>query len=143
MLLLCYFRYKTGIFKFGHSESLVPLMSLLGLFKDDKEFRADNFNEMGSRKFRATRISPFSANIAFILHKCDNDFNGSEVDEESKMSQQYKLQLILNERPETFPFCDDELCPYSTVRQTYQKYIDKCDIDKLCELNASLEKDEL
>ncbi len=118
-------------------------MSLLGLFKDDKEFKADNFNEMESRKFRATRISPFSANIAFILHKCDSELQDPHVDDESKISQQYKVQLLLNERPVTFPFCSDQLCPYTEVRKTYQKYIDKCDIDKLCDMGTSPEKDEL
>lgn len=129
------FSYKRGIFRFGHSESLVPLMSILGLHKDSEDLRADNFHNMHYRKFRASTISPFAANIAFILHKCDSGKS------QTSSTESFKVELLVNEKPVTFPFCKTELCPYRAVREKYMKYVESCDLNTLCKLSKS--KDEL
>ena len=136
LLFLGQFRYKRGIFRFGHSESLVPLLSILGLYKDTEDLRADNFANKKDRKFRASLISPFAANLAFILHKCDSH------EDRGDSLESFQLQLLVNEKPTKFPFCDTDLCPYSVVRQQYSYYINDCDLASMCRLQES-NKDEL
>ena len=123
-------------FRFGHSESLVPLLSILGLYKDTEDLRADNFANKKDRKFRASLISPFAANLAFILHKCDSH------EDRGDSLESFQLQLLVNEKPTKFPFCDTDLCPYSVVRQQYSHYINDCDLASMCRLPES-NKDEL
>ena len=111
-------------------------MSLLGLHKDSDDLRADNFNEMKNRKFRASKISPFAANVAFILYKCDT--NKSKKD----LSESFKVKLLVNEKPARFPFCNTDLCPYNLLREKYSPYVNSCDLTTLCNLSES-PKDEL
>ena len=111
-------------------------MSILGLHKDIDDLRANNFYEMKNRKFRASRISPFAANIAFILYKCET--NRSQKD----WSESFQVKLLVNEKPAKFPFCNTDLCPYNVLREKYRKYIDSCDLNNLCKLSES-PKDEL
>ena len=60
-----------GIFRFGHSQTVLPLMSVLGLFRDETPLRADNFKEQGGRKLWSARVLPMAANVAFVLYECD------------------------------------------------------------------------
>lgn len=56
---------------FAHAESMMPFVTLLGLFKDPKGLYANaTLDEMKARSFRASFISPFAANAYFVLYKC-------------------------------------------------------------------------
>ncbi len=116
----------------------MPLLSLLGLFKDDEHLRADNFDQMQERRFRTSIVSPFAANVAFILHKCEEIYHS----EPRVQSDLFKVQILVNEKPVKFPFCDAHLCPYSLFRERYAKYVDSCDMVNLCKLSETV-KDEL
>jgi hypothetical protein len=69
------------------------LLSTLGLFKDDVRLRADNFRDNLNRTFRVGNFSPFSANLAFVLHKCSNESQNFDL------YQQYKVHVLINELP--------------------------------------------
>ena len=57
---------------FGHSSSVIPLECLLGLFNDSTlPILADNYDEQANRTYRASRIDPMAANVAFVLYECD------------------------------------------------------------------------
>jgi len=56
---------------FGHSSTLVPLMTALGLFRDRRPLTAGVTPPQRRRRlFRTSRIDPMSANIAFTLYHC-------------------------------------------------------------------------
>ncbi|VVC33249.1 Histidine phosphatase superfamily,Histidine phosphatase superfamily, clade-2 [Cinara cedri] len=64
---------KNGIFYFAHSGTVLKLLGLLKLYKDETELKHDNYFEMENRKWRTSKIDPFAANIAFVLYKYLND----------------------------------------------------------------------
>lgn len=85
-------------FLFGHAETIMPLIGLLGLYKDDAHLGMDFEKEFHSRKWRSGIISPFAANIAFVRKQCDGVHAGDVV------------QILHNERPMNL----SHLCPGST-----------------------------
>ena len=142
-----------GVFYFGHAESLVPVLAVLGLFHDRQPLRADTFDDPSlaeARKFRTSAFVPFSANVAFVLHDCaagpgptttrnrrPNVLNGGGDSFLGNVSaaERYFVQLLLNERPVKFPLlCGRSICAYSELRDYYSSYIDYCHFQQECEI---------
>ncbi|KAG8435543.1 hypothetical protein GDO86_013469 [Hymenochirus boettgeri] len=82
------------VMQFGHAETLLPLLALLGLFKDEKPLTADNFSMQSNRKFRSGQIVPYASNLVFVLYHCDM----AETERE-----EYQVQMLLNENIVHFP----------------------------------------
>ncbi|KAF3853012.1 hypothetical protein F7725_013700 [Dissostichus mawsoni] len=72
----------------GHAETLLPLLSLLGLYRDPHPPTADNYQQQHGRTFRSGLIVPYAANLLFVLFDCQRG---------------PRLQLLLNEKPVRFP----------------------------------------
>lgn len=83
------------VLRFGHAENMIPLISTLGLFNDSHRLTWQNYQHHLNRKFRTGKFSPFSANLAFVLHKCAND----SANESSDPYGQYKMHILVNELP--------------------------------------------
>ena len=142
---LC-FSSRSAIFRFAHAETLLPFLTLLGLYKDDKALLGTNFMMHQTRLFRTSKISPFSANIAFVLLDCseggegkennddDDDQNGKSKDNvyDGRRHNNYKVQVLHNELPVRLPFCDSDVCPLEVVRHHLKRHIEQCDFDGLC-----------
>ncbi|XP_076024044.1 multiple inositol polyphosphate phosphatase 1-like [Genypterus blacodes] len=104
----------------GHGETLLPLLSLLGLYKDQTPPTAQNYNTQHSRSFRTSRIVPYAANLLFVLYDCQRG---------------PRLQMLLNETPVQFPGLDGQDAPlYRDVRANYRHLLDGCDFYKECEV---------
>jgi hypothetical protein len=73
------------VLRFGHAENIFPLVTSLGVFNNSISLDADNFELNKNRIYRNYRLSPFSSNVAFVLHKCK--------------SYGYKVRVYLNELP--------------------------------------------
>lgn len=86
-------RHKVLI-RVGHAENIIPLITALGLFKDSDGLKYDNFLENFNRKFKGEVISPFAANVAFVLHKCNHSSDNSD-----DIYKRYKVNLLVNELP--------------------------------------------
>lgn len=103
----------------GHAETLLPLLSLLGLYKDQTPPTADNYEAQHGRSFRTSLIVPYAANLLFVLYDCQRG---------------PRLQLLLNESPVRFPGLEAEDAPlYRDVRATYRHLLDGCDFHRECE----------
>lgn len=103
----------------GHAETLLPLLSLLGLYKDKTPPTASNYQSQHGRSFRTSRIVPYAANILFVLYDCQRG---------------PRLQMLINESPVRFPGLEKEDAPlYRDVRATYRHLLDGCDFEKECE----------
>ena len=63
---------KTPVLKFAHEETVMPLLSLLGLF-DDGEILTHKMEDWKNRKMKVSRITPFAGNVAFVRHSCPGD----------------------------------------------------------------------
>ncbi|XP_040922533.1 multiple inositol polyphosphate phosphatase 1b [Toxotes jaculatrix] len=103
----------------GHAETLLPLLSLLGLYKDQTPPTANNYHSQHGRSFRTGRIVPYAANLLFVLYDCQRG---------------PRLQLLINESPARFPGLEQEDAPlYRDVRATYRHLLDGCDFHRACE----------
>jgi multiple inositol-polyphosphate phosphatase / 2,3-bisphosphoglycerate 3-phosphatase len=133
------FRYKTGVFYFGHAETVVPVLAALGLFNDGFPLRAADFGNdfTTNRKFRVSHFSPFSANIALILHEFHGEHGEGEGLTSHPDAERFMLELLINERPLKFPFADRFLWSYSEVHRKYNEYITKCSLKEVCEDQTS------
>jgi len=129
--LFCLFTnsHKKGVFYFGHTETIIPVLSLLGLFRDAEPLRADNFASHSTRQFRTSRIAPFSSNLVFVLYECQADADSNErlADEE-----RYVVEFLFKERPLVIPVCGRTSCPYAAVRRHYAAILDRCHFEEMC-----------
>ncbi|XP_038591598.1 multiple inositol polyphosphate phosphatase 1-like [Micropterus salmoides] len=106
----------------GHAETLLPLLSLLGLYKDQTPPTASNYRTQHGRTFRTSLIVPYAANLLFVLYDCQRG---------------PRLQLLVNESPVRFPGLEGEDAPlYRDVRATYRHLLDGCDFHRECEGRA-------
>lgn len=129
-----------GHFRFAHAETILPLASLLNLSHfdlhgSDREghFLAETPLEVAkTRKFQASALAPFAANIGFALYECDGD------DEDQKGTttgeKSYKVMTLLNERQVSFRECGDQpLCPFSQLEKIFQRWIHEFDFHEQCQ----------
>lgn len=134
------------LLRFGHAENMIPMIAALNLFRDDDHLLAENFEKNLNRKFRTGNFSPFSANLAFVLHKC-----GEKEDD-------YKVHVLVNElpvdvidggelacakmNPENSRLSGDHsFCDLKHFRAQLEKFINE-DHDQVCKLDQK-EKTEL
>ncbi|XP_076856349.1 multiple inositol polyphosphate phosphatase 1b [Brachyhypopomus gauderio] len=110
---------KAAAVQVGHGETLLPLLSLMGFFRDETPLTAENFAEQRGRRFRTSRIAPYAANLLFVLHECSDGL---------------RLQLFLNEKPLPLPNMSHPAPLYDTVRAHYSGLLHGCDFNKECEL---------
>lgn len=109
----------SGIFRSGHAETILPIVTLLGVYLDDIKLTAENFKYMKFRKFRPACIAPFAGNLYFILYKCKD--------------KQYKIQFYLNEKLVKLPCCEGMSdCDFEDFLKCYKDIVDECDLKKTC-----------
>lgn len=113
---------KTATIQVGHGETLLPLLSLMGFFKDEKPLTAENFALQHKRVFRSSQILPYAANLVFVLYECSDGL---------------RVQLFLNEKPMIFPSMNHSAPLYERVREHYLKLLHGCDFNKECEVAQS------
>ncbi|OCT69844.1 multiple inositol polyphosphate phosphatase 1 [Xenopus laevis] len=111
------------VMQFGHAETLLPLLALMGLFKDETPLTAENFISQTERKFRSGHIVPYASNLAFVLYRCDM----AETQREK-----YQVQLLLNEQLLHFPHSHSSLCLFEEMKEQYGHLLDGCAISTEC-----------
>uniref|UniRef100_A0A3B1IX72 Multiple inositol-polyphosphate phosphatase 1a n=1 Tax=Astyanax mexicanus TaxID=7994 RepID=A0A3B1IX72_ASTMX len=95
----------------GHAETLLPLLTLLGLFKDNASLTSTNFDEHLNRAFRCSRNMPYAANLLVALWDCSDGL---------------RLQFRVNEKPVTLPGLDNSSPLYQEVREQYKQLLQGC-----------------
>ena len=136
--LLQYIRHGKpyGVFQFAHTGTVLPLLTLLGLFKDDLPLRADNFDRQNNRTFRPSNIVPMSANIAFVLYdrrkiETNHSRNG-DVKQKRKMSTMV-IQVLVNEVAVKIPACNGKTyCRLKKFLDYYSHIKKRCNINRIC-----------
>lgn len=107
----------------GHAETLLPLLTLLGFFKDTEALTSSNYATQTKRSFRTSHMLPYTANLLLVLHDCGD--------------QDLRLQPLLNERPIAFPGMGtrEDFAPlYDDVRKLYEHLLQHCDFETECQL---------
>jgi len=113
-----------GIFRSAHSTAILMLYTLLKLNEQSIPLRHDNYDQLkgDSRHFRSSLISPFAANINFVLYECDEG--------------RTKIQLYWNERLQKIPCCSNDVdCDFEVFLKCYEDITDNCDenFEEFCE----------
>uniref|UniRef100_A0A3B1JS54 Multiple inositol polyphosphate phosphatase 1 n=1 Tax=Astyanax mexicanus TaxID=7994 RepID=A0A3B1JS54_ASTMX len=94
----------------GHAETLIPLMTLLGLFKGKISLDANNFAENLHRPFNCSKNVPFAANLMAALWSCPDGF---------------RLQFRVNENPVALPGLSYSPL-YEEVKKLYADLLQGC-----------------
>lgn len=95
---------------FGHSKSILMLLTALKAVKDADSLRSDNYYSMGRRMWRLSEILPIASNLAAIKYDCPN-----EIERE-------KVMFYLNEKPLKFDWCKVGLCNLKDIKERYKAY---------------------
>ncbi|XP_060895880.1 multiple inositol polyphosphate phosphatase 1-like [Labrus mixtus] len=108
----------------GHADTLLPLLTLLGFFKDNETLTSTNYATTTQRSFRTSHMLPYAANLLLVLYDCgDGDL---------------RLQPLLNEKPVTFPGLTEASIPlYQEVKEHYRELLQGCDFETECQLLKS------
>uniref|UniRef100_A0A3Q1HLD8 Multiple inositol polyphosphate phosphatase 1 n=1 Tax=Anabas testudineus TaxID=64144 RepID=A0A3Q1HLD8_ANATE len=107
----------------GHADTLLPLLTLLGFFKDSEALTSTNYATQTHRSFRTSHMLPYAANLLLVLYDC----GGGDL----------RLQPLLNEKPVTFPGLTDQKASmplYQDVREHYGELLRGCDFENECQL---------
>ncbi|XP_034537823.1 multiple inositol polyphosphate phosphatase 1-like [Notolabrus celidotus] len=111
----------------GHADTLLPLLTLLGFFKDNETLTSTNYATQAQRTFRTSHMLPYAANLLLVLYDC----GGGDL----------RLQPLLNEKPVTFPGLTEASMPlYQEVREHYRELLQGCDFEAECELFINPDK---
>ncbi|XP_032397317.1 multiple inositol polyphosphate phosphatase 1 [Etheostoma spectabile] len=110
----------------GHADTLLPLLTLLGFFKDSDALTSTNYDTQTQRSFRTSHMLPYAANLVLVLYNC----GGGDL----------RLQPLLNEKPVTFPGLTDQQASmplYQDVKDHYRELLQGCDFETECQLFKS------
>ena len=125
-----------GVFQFAHTGTVLPLLTLLKLYKVDLPLRADNFEQQRNRTFRPSNIVPMSANVAFILYaRTRNGTNSSSGKGTSLKRDASKMivQVLVNEVAVQIPACKGKTYCLLKKFLSHYSYIGKrCNINRIC-----------
>lgn len=96
-------------FMFGHAETIVPLLSLMGLYDEGIEWRHDTPRDVWiERKFKSRDITPFSSNVGLLLYRC---------------GEEYFVRALHNEVEVNIPGCNAPLCTYQDFKSLFQHIV--------------------
>ncbi|KAJ0004722.1 hypothetical protein NQD34_010936 [Periophthalmus magnuspinnatus] len=107
----------------GHAETLLPLLTLLGFFKDTEPLKSENYASQTKRTFRTSHILPYAANLVLVLYDCGEG--------------ELRLQPLLNEKTVAFPGLSvqqSSMPLYADVRERYKELLQGCDFETECQL---------
>ncbi|XP_023282350.1 multiple inositol polyphosphate phosphatase 1-like [Seriola lalandi dorsalis] len=107
----------------GHADTILPLLTLLGFFKDSEALTSTNYATQTKRSFRTSHMLPYAANLVLVLYDC----GGSDL----------RLQPLLNEKPVTFSGLTGQQASmplYQDVKEHCRELLHGCDFETECQL---------
>ncbi|XP_008068838.2 multiple inositol polyphosphate phosphatase 1 isoform X1 [Carlito syrichta] len=113
------------ILQFGHAETLLPLLSLMGYFKDKEPLTAYNYKEQMHRKFRSGHIVPYASNLIFVLYHCEDAKTPKE---------EFRVQMLLNEKVLPLAHSQETVSFYEDLKNHYKDILQSCQTSEECEL---------
>ncbi|XP_069969884.1 multiple inositol polyphosphate phosphatase 1 [Penaeus vannamei] len=113
-----------GIFYFAHDKTILKVLARIGLFRPSEHLRHDNFAEMRNRVWRSSFVSPFSANIVFVLYQC---------------GMQFKVGTFFEGQPTPLPeLCTGVACHWKELQPWLHENYQTCDLSQICMMHDEL-----
>ncbi|XP_042220335.1 multiple inositol polyphosphate phosphatase 1-like isoform X2 [Homarus americanus] len=113
-----------GIFYFAHDKTIFKVLAGLGLFRPPQHLKHNNFAEMRNRYWRTSFVSPFSANVAFVLYRCGLEF---------------KVGTFFQGQPTPLKeICQGVTCRWEEISPWLNENYKTCDLSKLCMMHDEL-----
>jgi len=122
-----------GNLRFGHAETILPFVSLLGLFHSDDEVLTANmtWEKIDNRKFRFGAVSPLATNVAFVQYRCEG-------------KDETEVELLHNGYMYPLRGCTTRLCPLSTIINSFNKELEIArTFTDYCKKTSDADKEEL
>ncbi|KAG1688764.1 hypothetical protein DVH05_003073 [Phytophthora capsici] len=117
-----------GNLRFGHAETTIPLMTLLGYGDRTKLLASWTDDQINSRSFRTSVLSPTASNIDFRLYR-------------GKKDKKYYLSVWIQEVEAPLPGCDGEMyCELSKVEELWSHYLNEYDFKTECAISKKKNK---
>jgi multiple inositol-polyphosphate phosphatase/2,3-bisphosphoglycerate 3-phosphatase len=116
-------------FRFAHAETILPFVTLLNLTQFDPDQHTilhANFTikELLERKFHSSFLSPFAANIGFVLYQCPSL--------SKKEQKEHFVKLFLNEKEVQMKDCHKNLCRFEFLEKKFQKWLQEYNFQQSC-----------
>ncbi|XP_022087423.1 multiple inositol polyphosphate phosphatase 1-like [Acanthaster planci] len=123
------------IFKFADENTLLRLVSLLGIAKDPRPLMFNNYAQSRTRQFRTAKLAPFAGNLALNLFRCEEPQSLFFED------VTFRVQVLLNERPINITFCQDAFCNLRDFRRELMAKAGQCQVQADCNVAFGLNPD--
>lgn len=113
-----------GIFYFAHDKTIFKVLASVGLYRPSQHLKHDNFAELRNRKWRTSFLSPFSANVAFVLYRC---------------GLEYKIGTFFQGQPTPLSeLCQGVVCRWEEIKPWLNENNLTCNLSKLCMMHDEL-----
>ena len=127
--------------RFSHAGSFKQLLSHLGLFTSlhvsdfnvtaDYSCDSESHDISSSNEWRSSLVSPFSTNIAFVLHKCPNL---TATPDSTSPKFDYRILSLIQETPAKMKGCSSALCPLDQFTSLLRSKPYSCNLKQICHL---------
>ena len=124
--------------RFSHAGAIKQMLAYLGMFTSlhvsdfnvsaDYSCESESHDISTSNEWRSSLVSPFSSNIAFVLHKCSNSTPGA-----SSTQFDYRILTLLQETPVKVKGCLSSLCPLDQFVSNLRTNT-LCNLKKICRI---------
>ncbi|XP_076811028.1 multiple inositol polyphosphate phosphatase 1-like isoform X1 [Clavelina lepadiformis] len=118
-------RNSSVVLRFGHAETLIPLLCFLNFYKDGIPLTADSFQlHRHMRLFRTGTFSPFAGSVMFLLYHSI-----------SEAHLPVKLAVISNDHLIKMPIANNcYFCDYNIVREYLYSLLAKFNCKQICHI---------
>lgn len=120
---------RRSVFYFSHATPMKKVLATFGLFKDDESYTESAIADFErslkvpkKRDWRISLITPFSANMAFILYRCQKA---------GKSDVTFKILSTVTEHPVKLGGCKEANCDSDVFFKKYEP-LRTCDMSKIC-----------
>lgn len=129
--------------RFSHAGAVKQMLTYLGMFtrlhvndfnvSADYSCESESHDISTSNEWRSSLLSPFSSNIAFVLHKCTNSTTTTSTNESNSAKYDYRVLTLLQETPVKIKGCPSSLCPLNQFTDSLRSNT-VCNLKQICRI---------
>ena len=94
------------ILNFGHQDTVMTLLTSLGLYRDEKDLRASDWPSV-QYLWKTSLVGTFSSNVGILVFDCSEESKFSKAD---AVRDRWRVMVFHQERLIRIPACDGLVC---------------------------------